>query len=137
MADPLIDRLRSRGWRLTPQRRAVAWAFAGDHTHLSADEVVRRARAVLPDVSQATVYNTLNDLAAMGELRVVSLRRGPVQYDANADPHDHLVCTECGRVLDLALAGKDSLHVPDSQRHGYSVDTMDVVVRGTCPDCRP
>ena len=54
---PLVDRLRDRGWRLTAQRRVIAEAMTGDHVHLAADEVLDRARATLPEVSLATVYN--------------------------------------------------------------------------------
>ena len=64
----LLERLRTRGWRVTPQRRAVAEVLTGDHVHLTADEVHERARARLPEVSLATVYNTLGELVDMGEV---------------------------------------------------------------------
>ena len=56
---PLLDRLRAVGWRLTPQRRVIAEAMGGDHVHLTAEEVLERARVRLPEVSLATVYLSL------------------------------------------------------------------------------
>jgi Fe2+ or Zn2+ uptake regulation protein len=99
----LLERLRDRGWRVTSQRRAVAEALHGEHVHLTADEVHRRARDVLPEVSLATVYNTLNEMVAMGEVAEVRHARGPSRYDPNVGvmPHHHLLCTVCGSLFDV------------------------------------
>ena len=56
---PLLDRLRSRGWTMTPQRRVVAAVLSGEHIHLTADEVDVLAVSRLPEISRATVYKTL------------------------------------------------------------------------------
>src|ERR687897_3894142 len=89
----LLERLRNRGWRLTPQRRVVAQVLAGDHVHLTAESVHALARELLPEVSLATVYNTLNELVAMGEVIPVDASPGPTRYDPNVDKsHHHLVC---------------------------------------------
>ena len=130
---PLIDRLRDRGWRLTAQRRVIAEAMDGEHVHLAADEVLDRARRALPEVSLATVYNTLNELVEMGELLELAHSDGRKRYDPNvADPHHHLVCTGCGRMLDVT-AGTPVL--PTEQRHGFDLVDVEVTFRGRCPDC--
>ena len=54
-----------------PQRRVIAEAMGGDHVHLTAERVLERARRRLPEVSLATVYNTLNELVSMGEVQQV------------------------------------------------------------------
>ncbi len=129
----LIDRLRDRGWRLTAQRRVIAEAMTGDHVHLAADEVLERARGVLPEVSLATVYNTLNELVAIGELVELPHADGRKRYDPNVvERHHHLVCVDCGRMLDVAL---DDPSLPADQRHGFEVLGADITVRGRCPDC--
>lgn len=130
---PLIERLRQRGWRLTAQRRVIAETMTGEHVHLAADEVLERSRAVLPEVSLATVYNTLNELVAMGELVELTHADGRKRYDPNVtEPHHHLVCVECGRMLDVQL---DDPQLPDAQRHGFELLTADVTFRARCPDC--
>ena len=129
---PLIDRLRDRGWRLTAQRRVIAEAMTGEHVHLAADEVFERARAVLPEVSLATVYNTLNELVSLGELREFT-HEGRKRYDPNVtERHHHLVCVACGRMLDVH---PDDPSLPTDQRHGFEVLGVDVTFRGRCPSC--
>lgn len=121
---------------MTSQRRVVAEALQGEHVHLTAEEVRRRAVVALPEISQATVYNTLNDLVAMGEVRVVALERGPLRYDPNADAHDHLLCVECGALYDVDSDGKDALDLRSSHRHGFRLLSVDVTFRGLCPRCQ-
>jgi Fur family transcriptional regulator, stress-responsive regulator len=132
-----LDRLRARRWRLTPQRRVVAQALHGEHCHLTAEEVLTRARAQLPEVSLATVYNTLNELVAMGEVLEVTAGGGPRRYDPNVgEVHHHLVCSGCGDLRDVRPSGQDELQLPISDHHGFRVDQVDIVFRGLCPACR-
>ena len=70
----LVQRLRDRAWRLTVQRRVVAEVLAGEHVHLTAEAVYSRAQRLLPEISLATVYNTLNELVDMGEVLEISTR---------------------------------------------------------------
>lgn len=98
----LLDRLRGRGWRMTAQRRVVAEVLDGDHVHLTADEVHARAVAKLPEISRATVYNTLGEMVTLGEVIEVSTDRRAKRYDPNAHrPHHHLVCASCGTIRDV------------------------------------
>jgi Fe2+ or Zn2+ uptake regulation protein len=133
----LLERLRARGWRLTPQRRVVAEVLHGEHVHLSAEAILGRAQALLPEISLATVYNTLNELVAMGEVLEVSTGRGAKRYDPNvAHHHHHLVCVRCGELLDVQPDGEDRLRLPARHRHGYQVVDVEIVFRGVCRRCR-
>jgi Fur family ferric uptake transcriptional regulator len=133
----LVQRLRDRGWRLTAQRRVVAEVLAGDHIHLTADAVYSRAQQLLPEISLATVYNTLNELVDMGEVLEISTGDGPKRYDPNTTAaHHHLYCVECGALRDVNPEGTDRLALPASQQHGFELLDMDIVFRGRCPDCR-
>ncbi len=137
-APPLLARLRGRGWRVTPQRRAVAEALDGYHVHLTADEVHKRARVILPEVSLATVYNTLNEMVAMGEVAEVRYAPGPSRYDPNVGPapHHHLLCTSCGALLDVDGTGVTVPELSLAERQGFSIDGAQVLFRGTCASCR-
>jgi len=120
---------------MTAQRRVIAEAMAGDHVHLAADEVFERARAILPEVSLATVYNTLNELVSIGELAEVTHADGRKRYDPNvAERHHHLMCVGCGRMLDVHV---DDPRLPPRQRHGFDLLGVEVTFRGHCPDCAP
>jgi Fur family transcriptional regulator, stress-responsive regulator len=130
---PLVDRLRIRGWRLTAQRRVIAESMTGAHVHLTADEVFERARRALPEVSRATVYNTLNELVGMGELHEITHADGRKRYDPNVEErHHHLVCVGCGRMLDVTA---DDPTLPDDQQHGFELLAVEVTFRARCPDC--
>jgi len=135
-ATPLLDRLRERGWRLTSQRRVIAEVMGGDHVHLTAEEVLDRARGHLPEVSLATVYNTLNELVSMGEVQQVDAGGGPTRYDPNTkDGHHHLVCLACGELRDVHPHGLDGLELPRSARFGYRIVNREVLFQGYCRDC--
>lgn len=130
----LVDRLRSRGWRLTAQRRVIAETLNGADTHLTAEEVLNLARRELPEISLATVYNTLNELVAIGELAVFRLRDAAKHYDPNTTPHDHLVCWSCGKVADVASSDRPSLS--DHERFDFEIHTVAVTYEGRCPECQ-
>ncbi|MFH7599075.1 Fur family transcriptional regulator [Streptomyces racemochromogenes] len=132
----LLERLRSRGWRMTAQRRVVAEVLDGDHVHLTADEVHARAARRLPEISRATVYNALGELVALGEVAEVSTDGRAKRYDPNARrPHQHLVCSRCGTIRDVHPQGDPLAGLPESERMGFTVSKAEVTYRGLCPSC--
>ncbi|MCX4515389.1 transcriptional repressor [Streptomyces sp. NBC_01619] len=132
----LLQRLRGRGWRMTSQRRVVAEVLDGDHVHLTADEVHVRAAQRLPEISRATVYNTLGELVSLGEVMEVSTDGRAKRYDPNAHrPHQHLVCSACGTIRDVHPTGDPLTGLPEEERFGFTVSEVQVVYRGLCPAC--
>ncbi|MCX5205338.1 transcriptional repressor [Streptomyces sp. NBC_00237] len=132
----LLQRLRGRGWRMTSQRRVVAEVLDGDHVHLTADEVHALAVGRLPEISRATVYNTLGEMVSLGEVTELSTDGRAKRYDPNAHrPHQHLVCSGCGVIRDVHPSG-DPLHaLPADQRYGFTVSEAAITYRGLCPGC--
>jgi Fe2+ or Zn2+ uptake regulation protein len=132
----LLERLRGRGWRLTSQRRVVAQVLDGDHVHLTADEVHARATERLPEISRATVYNTLGEMVLLGEVIEVSTDGRAKRYDPNAHhPHQHLICSKCGTVRDVRPKGDLLADLPAAERFGFTVSEAEVTYRGLCPAC--
>ncbi|MDX3770543.1 MULTISPECIES: transcriptional repressor [unclassified Streptomyces] len=132
----LLERLRGRGWRMTSQRRVVAEVLDGDHVHLTADEVLVRAAERLPEISRATVYNTLGELVALGEVMELSTDGRAKRYDPNAHrPHQHLVCSDCGTIRDVPPAGDPLADFPAEERFGFTVSEVQITYRGLCPSC--
>ncbi len=104
--------------------------------HLSAEQVHAAARREVPEVSLATVYNTLNELIGMGEISEIRLSDGTTRYDPKIGPdHHHLVCDQCGLTFDVEPRGVDGLSLPRAQRYGMLVDAVEVVFRGRCSNC--
>ena len=134
--ETLLDRLRSRGMRITPQRRAIAEVLVGEHVHLTAEDVLAQARVGLPELSQATVYATLTELVALGEVQEIATGDGRRRFDPNVGhAHHHLVCTACGAIRDVAPVGLDAIEVPEDDLGGYTLTRADITFRGLCPDC--
>ncbi len=101
--EALTDLFRANGRKITAQRQCIFRALEGDVTHPSAERVHERVRSEMPNVSLKTVYQTLNDLAELGEIAVLDLGTGAARFDPNVERrHHHLVCRSCGKVRDLA-----------------------------------
>lgn len=132
--DELSGVFRSRGLKVTPQRRAVFQALAGSGHHPTAESVYLEVSSELPTISLRTVYQTLNDLASMGELSALDLGTGSTRFDPNLSPHHHLVCDGCGQVVDLQH-DFPGVVVPAGSAEGFEVTTTEVVFRGRCATC--
>ena len=133
--DALTAMFRENGLRVTPQRQAIFRLLQQDATHPTVEMLYDRARTDMPTISLKTVYQTVHDLEALGEVTVLDLGTGSVRVDPNVeDEHHHLVCTVCGRVRDLAV-GFDGLNVPLRYRRDFTVDEVQVIFRGRCDDC--
>ncbi len=110
--------------------------LVGDHVHLTAEDIHARAQLALPEISLATVYNTLNEIVTMGEVLQVASSDGPKRYDPNVQtPHQHLRCVNCGELRDVTIPDDRNLSLPDTQRHGFRLLGVDIVFRGVCPAC--
>lgn len=103
----------------------------GEDGHLAADEVFARARRGLPELSRATVYNTLAVFVEAGMLQVVE-SRGAVLYDPDPD-HHHFRCRSCDRLYGVPVEGAGGLRIPGGE--GFVVDRKTVLLRGLCPRC--
>lgn len=131
----LCARLRERGRRLTPQRRAIIQVLLdGNGLHPTAEQIFTRVQSLMPDISPATVYNTLRELVEVDVLLDLNLGLGERRYDLNTTDHAHLVCLECGFVEDVEY-DQDSLVLSLEQAHGFRVVDRRVIFRGYCPAC--
>ncbi len=134
MSDNQINHLKQRGWRVTPQRRAVVAALeGGEGAHLTAEDILERARRLVPEISLATVYNSLRELTELGEVVPLTTGTGATRYEPASTTHHHLTCVSCGEILDVDLQDVDRLRLRDE--HGYKLSAMSVTFRGLCAVC--
>lgn len=131
----MVQLFRDRGLKVTPQRECIFDVLWRSGNHPTAESVFVEARSKMPTMSLKTVYQTLNDLAEMGEIQQLDLGTGSTRFDPNVEVHHHLVCSRCGKVQDLH-ADYSKLSVPEAQRHGFAVGSAEVVFRGLCSDCQ-
>jgi Fe2+ or Zn2+ uptake regulation protein len=134
--DELTERFRSTGRKVTAQRQCIFRVLQGDVTHPSAEAVYALASREMETISLKTVYQTLHDLAELGEITTLDVGTGMTRFDPNVeDPHHHLVCRRCGSVRDL-VATFPALQIPKGADLGFAVGSAEIVFRGLCPDCQ-
>jgi Fur family peroxide stress response transcriptional regulator len=134
--DAIVDSLKSRGLRVTPQRFAVYANLLERTDHPTVEQLLSDLNQAGPVSSQATIYNSLQALREVGLVREVLLEEGVVRYDANVDPHHHFRCHQCGHIEDIPWESFRGL-VESPLRPGLKPDSYEVTVMGVCDRCQP
>ena len=128
----VVEVLRRHGIQPSAQRVAIAEVVLSTCAHPSADQVLHAVRARLPQVSRATVYNTLHVLVEGGLLRELELAEGRVAYDPKVEPHHHFIDEATGAIRDVPWDALDVRGV--EQLEGLQVSEYQVVLRGRPKD---
>ena len=136
-ADELTTLFRDRGLRVTPQRQVIFRLLHGNDVHPTVEALHDSARTEMPTISLKTVYQTVHDLEAMGEVTLLDLGTGSVRVDPNVEHrHHHLICTVCGKVRDVTV-DVGPLRLAPRDRRDFRVDDVQVNFRGVCDTCAP
>ena len=128
--------LRDHAIQVTAQRLAVLSAVSA-RPHGTADDLVSDVRASIGAVSRQAVFDALGVLADKGLIRRIQPARSAARYEDRVDDnHHHLVCRNCGRMVDVDCAAgyRPCLEVDDD--FGYAIDEAEVIYWGLCPACR-
>lgn len=133
--DEVLERVRARGGRVTTARRLVVGALLDADSHLSAEDLASVVQADHPEVHLSTVYRTLESLEELGIVRHTHVGHGPVVYHLG-DLHQHLVCEECGDVIDVPAALLDELSTTLRRRYGFELHIGHFALLGRCRDHR-
>ncbi|GAF71850.1 unnamed protein product, partial [marine sediment metagenome] len=119
----LLEILREKGYRLTPQRMMVLEAIEASHDHVSAEEIHARARLQYPYINISTVYRTLELLKENGLVTETDLGGGRFLYHpAGKAQHHHLVCRKCGKVSDIDITVLDKIRDQLKARYGFDAE---------------
>jgi Fe2+ or Zn2+ uptake regulation protein len=121
---------------LTPQREAVLRVIRESENHMTASEIFAAARAVLPSISYATVYNSLKYLKDTGLVHEISFGNGASRYDRETERHDHAICTSCGKLVDFDLTVTSDLVRAAARKTRFLPESIHLTLRGLCPDCK-
>ncbi len=133
----ILSRLSEQGYRLTPQRMMVLSAIENSEHHISAEEIYAQVVDKYPHVNISTVYRTLELLNRLGLVTETDLGGGRVRYHpADKGHHHHLVCQECGKVIDLDESVLSSLKDVLFREYKFSADLRHLAIFGHCADCR-
>jgi len=126
---------RGAGLKVTPQRVAVYSMLVKTTQHPSPEEVYSEIRKLSPSISLATVYKILDMFMLKGFIRRVSTQDQVSRYDANLAPHDHLICSGCGKIQDI-MGDEPQMRQPSgNQTNGFQVVSSEIHYHGFCGDC--
>jgi Fur family ferric uptake transcriptional regulator len=129
--------LRNRGLRVTRPRLAVLDVLTESRSHLDVEEITSRVRGRLESVSVQAVYDVLAALTSAGLARRIAPAGAPARYEARAgDNHHHLVCRECGHIVDVDCATGAAPCLEPIEASGFVVDEAEVTFWGRCARCR-
>ncbi|MGZ5302179.1 MAG: Fur family transcriptional regulator [Actinomycetota bacterium] len=131
----VIELLRGRGLRMTPQRRAIVSAVMHVQGHISPTVITRKIQSEMPGVNASTVYRTLTLLEEVGVLQHSHLESGPEYHRAEEAEHIHLVCGSCGGDDPLSLPEAESLQELIRGHHGFEADLTHFAITGLCAAC--
>jgi Fur family ferric uptake transcriptional regulator len=132
----IIGKLTEKGYRLTPQRLMIVSAIENSDGHVSAEEIYAQVVAKYPHVNISTVYRTLELLKELGLVTETDFGEGRVRYHpAEKGHHHHLVCTECGAVIDLDESSLSPLKDMLLREYKFSADLKHLAIFGRCSKC--
>jgi len=129
--------LRQRGFRVTPQREMILDAIAQGHGHTAFDEIFARVQARSPAMNRATIYRTLEFLRLQQLIFSAEIGGQTVYEIAQAGPHHHLVCINCGSTEGLAHEEVKAFFEQLEREHQFTVRTNHLALFGLCRNCRP
>ncbi len=134
--------LRTKGLRFTRQRSAILRAIYATHRHVSADQLYallhKDGKATELNISRATVYRTLALLAEGGFVQALDLGRDSgalYEHTLGHEHHDHMICLECGRILEFSDSRLEAVQEEAVRKHGFLARSHRLNVFGTCDRC--
>lgn len=127
--------LRSRGYRLTNQRRVIVRELEGER-HLSAEEIYDRVKEEHPELGLSTVYRTLDLLHELGIVRKEDFGEGYSRYELTTERmHHHARCRRCGKVIEFNEELMEYLTLQVERETGFITDSYEITLHGLCREC--
>ncbi|MCK5794208.1 MAG: transcriptional repressor [Anaerolineales bacterium] len=133
----ILEALRQRGYRITPQREMIIQVVSHSPVHITAEEVAGQLREHTQAINIATVYRTLDLLWQEGFALRNDLGEGRIVYSTVLHgPHIHLVCRKCNKVIDADIEILNSLSQDLQSIYNFQSDLDHFSIFGVCSDCQ-
>ncbi|WP_213413812.1 Fur family transcriptional regulator [Xylanibacillus composti] len=130
-----LDKLKTTGVRMTPQRHAILAYLLESPTHPSVDEIYRALEKKFPSMSVATIYNNLKLFLEAGLVRELTYGDGASRFDADMSSHYHAICDICGTIEDFDCDPLTEVESLAASETGFQVSRHRMEVYGICPAC--
>ncbi len=136
--DDFLDQLRAKGHRVTTERLHLFREIYSQHGHIDAEALLASIQERGLKISRATLYRNLDLLAEFGFVKKYRLGGSRYLYEHvhEGQRHDHLVCTECGRVVEFVSPGIDALQREICRAHGFDPQEHTLQIHGLCLECK-
>ncbi len=135
--DYMVERLKEKDLRITPQRLAIVEVLASSCEHPGVDQIYREVIKKFPTTSLATVYKTVTLLKELGEVMEMGFGDENNRYDGkNPQPHPHIMCIKCKSIIDPDLSSLGEMSKELSEETGYNILSHRLDFFGICPDCQ-
>lgn len=133
-----LQHIQKKGLKRTAQRDLILDMFLRTEAHLSSEDLYRLVQKQDATIGQTTVYRTLKLLTEAGLAREVRFGDGVTHYEHNYkhEHHDHMICSECGRIIEFFSAELEALQDAMAAKHRFQVTQHLLRIIGICAECR-
>jgi len=128
--------LKTKKLKVTPQRLAIYKVLYDTTSHPTAEEIYNALRQTHPTMSLATVYKTLDALKKAELATELNIGDDSSRYDATVKSHPHMICYECGKVMDLHTDSLSGFKAKVQEETDFEIVSEKVYFYGTCKDCK-
>jgi Fe2+ or Zn2+ uptake regulation protein len=135
-AQEYAPQLRSRGFRMTPQRMAILHVLHHADSHLSPTQIYEQARREFPRLTEPTVYRNLEFLARNGLAYPTVAGNGRLRYQIAGTDHHHLACRMCGGEVEVEHSLLENLYRKLESISGFNRINSHMTFFGVCPNCQ-
>jgi len=133
-----LAHIQKAGLRRTSQRDLILEIFLRTEEHLSSEDLYWLVQKQDPSVGHTTVYRTLKLLTEAGLAREVRFGDGKTYYEHhyNHEHHDHLICTECGKIIEFFSPEIEEMQDKMAEKYGFRLTNHSLRMWGICEDCQ-
>lgn len=121
--------------RYSKQRELVLKTVLENKIHPNAEFVYNTLKEEYPELSLGTVYRNLNSLVKNNMLKKISIPRGSDCFDGTIAEHQHLICTKCGKIIDVCIMDIDKIQSSIYKKTGFNVNCSSLTLEGICKEC--
>jgi Fur family ferric uptake transcriptional regulator len=139
--EKLKTNLKEKGYKLTPQRRAIVDIIIQNAgSHLTTEELYDLVKTDCPEIGLATVYRTVQLLEELGVVSKLDLNDGCYRYELVREDenhqHHHLICSQCGRVIEVQGDLLEILEHEIESKYDFQIKNHSVKFYGICSECK-
>lgn len=136
LLEQVIQDLKLKGIRITPQRQAILAYMVNSHRHPTVEEIYLDLLPDHPGMSLATIYNNLRTFVNEGLVKELKISGATSHYDFIAHDHHHVVCEKCGQIADFNFPEIPKIEQAAQTQTGYLIYHTNLEVHGLCPACQ-